>query len=466
MDAAAPPSPIAALVRRLLARGEAFAHRLDLREENRDFMGELDAAVALSPRLSASILLFAVVAALAALLLWAGFATVERVASGQGKVIPSSQVQLVQSLEGGIVGDILVREGQAVRKGDVLLIIDDVQALAKYKEDRAKYLALQAARARWEAEAEGRNRAVFPDEVAAEAPQAVAAERELLRAHADNLASGIAVFASQIEQKQQEVRELEARIAQLDQGRKLAAEEARILEPLVEKGVSSRMELLQMKQKQNEIEGSLAGSRQAVVRARAAVEEARRRMNERTADFHATAQGKLTDVKNELAALSESIKSTQDRVRRTELRSPVDGTVKQVTITTIGGVIKPGQDVIAIVPREDSLLVEARIKPNDIAFLHPRQHAKVRVTAYDYAVYGSLDATLEHISADAIADEKGESFFKVNLRTEGALSKAGEALPIIPGMTAEVDIIVGKRTVLEYLLKPIFRAQEKAMRER
>ncbi|RAU20103.1 HlyD family type I secretion periplasmic adaptor subunit [Paramagnetospirillum kuznetsovii] len=461
-----PFSKFTQVFERFRSQAEDMAHRSHVRRGNRDFMSELNAAVTLAPRLSASILLFAVLGSVFALLLWAGLAHVERVASGQGRVIPSSQVQMVQSLEGGIVAEILTQEGQSVHKGQVLLVIDDTQALSKYKEDRAKYLSLLAASARLEAEVEGRNQANFPSELIVEAPQLVTSERELLRAHVDSVTSSVAILNSQIDQKQQEVRELEARISQLEQSRRLAAEEAHILEPLVEKGVSSRMELIQLKRQINDIEGTLAGSRQGIVRARSAVEEARQRLDERRTDLRSESQGQLSDVRNNLAALSEALKSTHDRLRRTEMRSPVEGTVKQVYVTTVGGVIKPGQDVIAIVPREDSLLVEAKIKPNDIAFIHPGQPAKVRVTAYDYAVYGALEAKLEHISADSIIDEKGESYFKVNLRTEGALTRAGEPLPIIPGMTAEVDVVVGKRTVLEYLLKPIFRAQEKAMRER
>ncbi|MEO5375870.1 MAG: HlyD family type I secretion periplasmic adaptor subunit [Alphaproteobacteria bacterium] len=464
-----PPAPphrpfnaIGALYQRLGRRG----HGDSVREENREFMSELNAAVSLSQNASSIVLVLAIGAALLALLVWAGFATLERVASGQGRVIPSSQVQIMQSLEGGIVGEILAREGQMVHKGDPLLIIDDTQALSKYKEDRARYLGLLAMRTRLEAEVVGRTEVTFPEEVVAEAPKLVATERDLLRAHVDSLASSIAVFTSQFQQRQQEVRELEARISQLERSRKLSAEEARIMEPLVEKGLASRLKLIQIKRQANEVDGTLASSRQAIIRARLAVEESQRKIGERQGEVRSSAQGKLSEVGNELAALSEALKSTRDRLRRTAMNAPVDGTIKQLYVNTVGGVIKPGQDVIAIVPREDSLLIEARLKPNDIAFIHPSQHAKVRISAYDYAVYGSLNATLEHISADSIIDEKGESYFKVNLRTEGALTKAGEILPIIPGMTAEVDIIVGRRTVLDYLLKPIFRAQEKAMRER
>jgi adhesin transport system membrane fusion protein len=231
--------------------------------------------------------------------------------------------------------------------------------------------------------------------------------------------------------------------------------------------VVSKVELLQLEREVNDLAGELESTRLAVPRIEAALQEAERRIDERRLNFRAEAQRELTAVQAEATALAEAITAAADQVKRTAVRSPVRGTIKRLLVTTVGGVVQPGEDLVEIVPLEDSLLVEAQVRPADIAFLHPGQPAKVKVTAYDFSIYGGLDGVVEEISADTITDDRGESFYRIRVRTaENALEHNGRTLPIIPGMTTQVDILTGEKTVMDYLLKPILKAKERALRER
>jgi adhesin transport system membrane fusion protein len=264
-----------------------------------------------------------------------------------------------------------------------------------------------------------------------------------------------------------EIREIEARISSLERGRTLAQSEQTMIEPLVRSGAASRLDLLRVQQRLNELQGQLSASELALTRARIALTEVGARIAERRATFRSEASSEFNQRRAQLAALVEKLQADRDRVTRTEVRSPVRGTIKDLKVTTVGGVIRPGQDILEIVPLEDSLLVEAQLRPADIAFVRPGQPAVVKVTAYDFSVYGGLQAELVQISADTIQDERGERWFRVRLRTGRAyLGSDDKPLPIIPGMTASVEILTGSKTVLDYLMRPILRARERALRER
>lgn len=435
-------------------------------QDELEYMRDLRAAAMVRPSLSANLLLLSIFVFVGFAVFWADHASLDQVTSGQGRVIPSGQIQTIQNLEGGIIDQILVSEGQVIKKDQVLFVIDDTQAQSSYLENRKKYLGFLAASARLLAETKG-EKPVFPEEVKKEAPEMVSNELALLRARSENLASGVSVLRSQESQKRQESIEAESKIAQFERGLALAQDEKRILEPLVASGVSSKLEFIQLQGRINELQGSLTALRAAIPRTKSAITEASERIQEREATFRQEAQAQYNDVQVSMAALLATMQGTKDRLRRTEVRSPVDGIIKQLFITTIGGIIKPGMDIAAVVPIADNLLVEAKVRPSDIAFLHPGQKAKVKITAYDYAIYGALDAEVTQISADSIADEKNESFFKVRVRTfENVLRKGGKEMPIIPGMVAEVDVINDRRTVLQYLLQPILHARDTALRER
>ncbi len=434
--------------------------------DDTDFMSDLRAAIVRGPRFSTSLLLFGILGFVAAAVYWTSQATIPMVASGEGQVIPSSQIQVVQHLEGGIVSEILVSEGQFVKRGDTLLRVNDVQFESKFSEDYAQYLGLLSARDRLEAEVSGK-RPVYSKEVLEKGPEIAVAENALYKARRNELGQSVAVLQRQVEQREQELIEIRARITQLGRSLQLAEEELAITAPMVAQGVTSRIELIRVERSVNDLRGTLDATEKSMPRARAALREAEGRIHEKRATYRTQALALLNETKIKLNALGEVLTSMRDRVQRTDVRSPVDGTIKQLHVNTVGGVIRPGMDLVEIVPAEDNLLVEARIRPSDIAFIHPEQEARVKITAYDYAVYGSLKAELVRISADTIVDEDGESYFEIQVRTDqNYLGDEENPLPIIPGMVAQVDILTGDRTVLQYLLKPILRARQKAFRER
>ena len=442
----------------------------DIDRSDLDYMADTT-AVDLDPAHPAGhMILLAVTVLLVVGLVWAALAQVDEVTHAEGQIIPSSQVQIVQNLEGGIVQEILVREGDVVAKDQILLRIDDTRFASSYQEGRLKYLALLAQVSRLSAETEGKP-LTLPQEIEQEAPQLAEDARRLYLTRQQELASGVQILEQQRDQRQQEVFEMQSRLGQLERSYALLRDELDRTAPLAAEGVISEVELLRLKRQVNEVRGDLDGIRLRLPAARAALDEARSKIEDVRIKFRTEAQGLLNDAKAELAATAENNTAALDRVTRTSVRSPVRGTVKRLKVTTVGGVVQPGMDLVEVVPLEDSLLVEAKVEPQDIAFLHPGQRAMVKLTAYDSTIYGALEATLEHISADSITqeDDKGgqRSFFLIRVRTvDRGYVKDGEHLPIIPGMTATVDVLTGRKSVLHYLLRPINRARERALRER
>jgi membrane fusion protein, adhesin transport system len=436
------------------------------RREDAAYVLGRDGAELLRPRALAHLLLVVIATFFVLFFAWASWATLDEVTRGEGRVIPSSQVQVVQNLEGGIVSAILVREGEIVERGQVLLRIDNVRAGSDLRENRKRHLALLGALARLRAEV-GETGIDFAPQVLADAGEVARNERALFDARQQALDSELAILHSQAEQRQQELAELQRRLTQLDGSHALALEELKITAPLAERRIVPQIDLLRLKREVNDLEGELETTRLGIERIKSASDEADRRIEEKSLSFRAEAQRELTVVRAEADALEERIAADADLVQRTEVRSPVRGTIKQLFVNTVGGVIQPGEDLVEIVPLEDTLLVEAKVRPADIAFLRPGQPATVKVTAYDFSIYGGLDAVVEDISADTITDEEGERFYRIRVRTtEGTLDRDGAPLPIIPGMTTEVDILTGEKTVMDYLLKPILRAQQTALRER
>jgi adhesin transport system membrane fusion protein len=442
----------------------------DLDRDDLDYMADTT-AVDLDPAHPAGhMILLAVTVLLVVALVWAALAKVDEVTHADGQVIPSSQVQIVQNLEGGIVQEILVREGDIVDKDQILLRIDDTRFASSYQEGRVKYLSLLAQVARLTAETEGKPLEV-PPEVEKEAPALAEDARRLYRTRQQELASSVQILEQQRDQRQQELFEMQSRLGQLERSYALLNEELTRTAPLAAEGVISEVELLRLKRQVNEVRGDLDGIRLRLPAARAALSESVGKIEDVRIKFRTEAQGQLNDAKAELSATVQNNTAALDRVTRTSVRSPVRGTIKRLKVTTVGGVVQPGMDLVEVVPLEDSLLVEAKVKPQDIAFLHPGQRAMVKLTAYDSTIYGALEATLEHISADSITqeDDKGgeRSFFLIRVRTlDRGYVKDGESLPIIPGMTATVDVLTGRKSVLHYLLRPINRARERALRER
>jgi len=420
----------------------------------------------LRPKRLTHLFLFVIIAFFVIFFAWASWATLEEVTRGEGRVIPSRQTQVVQNLEGGIVAEIMVREGEIVEAGQPLMRIDNIRAASDFRERRSRYLAVEAALARLEAEVQGAE-PDFSEELRVAAPQLVSAEQRLYDSRQQSLTNEIDILVRQKEQREQELAELRTREQQYAESLRLARQELSIVAPLAERRVVSQSEHLQLQRDVNDLSGQLEQTRQSILRVESAILEAVERIDSARSNFRSEAYREMANLGAELAGLTEVIAAGEDRVRRTEVRSPVRGTIKELKFNTIGGVIQPGDPIIEITPLDDTLLVEARIRPADIAFLRPDLPAMVKITAYDFSIFGGLEGRIEQISADTITDERGESFYRVRVRTdETSLGTAEKPLEIIPGMTAQIDVITGEKTVLDYLLKPILKARDEALRER
>jgi len=437
------------------------------RRDDIDYMGESAAAAMQGPPAYSHALLWGVLAFVVAFFVWAAFANIGETTVGDGKVIPSSQVQVVQNLEGGIVAEIKVKVGDIVRKNQVLILIDDTRYASSFQENKAKNDALSAKIARLTAEVSGRP-FELPARFRQDTPDLAERELTLYRSRQAEYAANTAVFTQQIDQRNQELREKRGRLTQINTSLEFLDKELSMSRPLVKQGAMSEVELLRLERQANDLKGELDSTRISIPRLESAVSEARQKLESYVAKFRADAQGDLNQVRAEQEGTAATSVALKDRVERAVVRSPVNGTVKSVKVTTIGGVVQPGSELMEIVPLEDNLLVEARVRPRDIAFLRPGQDALVKITAYDFSIYGGFPAKLEHISADSITDEKkGESYYLVQVRTTSNVPAARhEPLAIIPGMTATVHIQTGEKTFLHYLLKPIIKTREMAFRER
>jgi adhesin transport system membrane fusion protein len=439
-------------------------HREDI-----DLLPDVQAAIQAKTWRVGTIMLLFLAVFVGSFITWAYYAKLDEVTRGDGRVIPSRSVQVIQNLEGGIVAEILVSAGEVVEANQVLVRIDNTLAESDLLQKKAQYLSLLGQAARLEAEANGAEVPSFPEQVRKEAPDVARDQLNLFKSRQQTVTASTEIFRRQEEQRQQELRELESRVSLLDRSYGLVREELEITKPLLKEGAVSRVDVLQLERQANDLRASLEGARLAIPRAKSAIDEATRRIEEVEINARSESQLELTQVNTSLAALQESLVAEEDRVRRTEVRAPLRGIVNDVLVTTVGGVIRPGEDLIEIVPLEDTLVIEAKIKPHDVAFLRPGQRAKVKISAYDFSIYGGLDAVLERISADTLEsdDRNRDEYYLIRLRTDrNFLGTEDAPLPIIPGMTATVDILTGEKTVLNYLMKPILRARYTALTER
>lgn len=399
------------------------------------------------------------------LLVWAALAHVDEMTRGEGKVIPSRQLQVVQSLDGGVVAEILVREGQVVEPGQLLLRIDETRAVSGVNESQAQVFSLRARAARLRALAEGT--AFTPPEPRqgdAVEQRVVDEERRLYEARQSELNTLLLINRQQLQQRQEELREVQAKRGSAASGLDLAQQELNKTRPLLASGAVSEVDILRLQRDVARFRGEVDQATAQIARVQASIGEAQRKIQETEITFRNEARKELSDVVAKLNALNEGAVALADKVDKTSVRSPVRGTVQRLLANTVGGVVQPGKDIVEIVPLDDALLLEARVLPKDIAFIRPGQRAIVKFTAYDFSVYGGLEAEVVNISPDTVVDERGNAFYVVRVRTHKP--SFSEKLPIIPGMTAEVDILTGNKTVLAYLLKPILRAKSVALSER
>ncbi|MGC3891596.1 HlyD family type I secretion periplasmic adaptor subunit [Pseudomonas urmiensis] len=401
------------------------------------------------------------------LIVWACFAPIDEVTRGEGKAIPSSKVQKIQNLEGGIVAEIFAKEGEVVEVGQPLLRLDETRFASNKGETEADRVAMALRVERLSAEVEDVPLKI-DDKLRESSPNQAASEESLYQSRRQQLHDEIAGLEQQLVQRQQELREYNSKRAQYASGLQLLRQEIAMSEPLVAKGAISQVEILRLRRSEVENRGQMDATALAIPRAEAAVKEIQSKIEETRGKFRSDALTQLNEARTELSKATATSKALDDRVNRTLVTSPVRGVVKQLLVNTIGGVIQPGDDIVEIVPLNDSLVIEAKILPKDIAFLHPGQEATVKFTAYDYTIYGGLKAKLEQIGADTITDEdKKTTYYLIRLRTDRShLGTDEKPLLIIPGMVATVDIMTGKKTVMSYLLKPIIKAQSEALRER
>ncbi|WP_138421764.1 HlyD family type I secretion periplasmic adaptor subunit [Maritimibacter alexandrii] len=410
-----------------------------------------------------ALLLTVLVAGIAGFIWWAAVFEIEEVTRGAGRVVPSQQVQVIQSLEGGIVREILIEEGATVDRNTPLLRIDDTAAGAQRGELLEQEATLMAELIRVRTEADGGEALAFPEALAARAPEAVAAEQEVFASRRSQLSSELQVLQDQLTQRRAEIEEARAMIAKLEGQIAPLAEEVRLTRQYVETGAVTQIELLRLETRLAELEGDLAVSRARMPRLDAAIAEAEAQLETARRAYVLTARERLARVQGELSVLRETLRAAEDRVTRTTLRAPVRGVVNTLNVTTIGAVVGPGDPLVEIVPVDDHLLIEARISPQDVAFLRPGDPASVKITAFDYVIYGSLSGTVERIGADTLTDEDGNAFFQVAVRTDSTDLGGNQ---ISPGMVAQVDIQTGRKTVLDYLLNPFLRVRDEALRER
>jgi adhesin transport system membrane fusion protein len=436
------------------------------------FSNDVRAAIELRTPRTSRLLLFASAGLLVTFLIWANFAVLDEVKRGNGRVVPSQQTQVVQSLEGGIISELLVQEGSIVDKDQPLARIEDTTFASQFGEIRERRAAAAARVARLQAETLGQKTVVFPDELLKVAPRAVETERSVFDAHMRKIAQDTDVIAQQESEKQKEIEEARASETRFSETLVLLNRETELTRKLYQQKVVPEIEMLRSDRQATDMRGQLAVVQATMVKTQAAVQEAHSRMLNVTTNFRAQAEDDLAKSRGDLAVLDENIKSAQDRVRRTELRSPVHGVVNKLNVNTIGAVVAPGASLMEIVPLDDTLLVEGRIRPQDIAFIRPDHEAVVKLSAYDSSVYGSLHGKVERISADTITDEKGdknergETFYRVMVRTEkNHLGTTEHPLPIMPGMVATVEILTGHKTVLDYLLKPARTLRDEAFHE-
>jgi adhesin transport system membrane fusion protein len=455
---------------RLLDPLRRLSERFGRAGDDTEFMRESAAAAMEGPRRLSHYILWATVAFFVIGVIWASLAIVDEVTVAEGKVIPSSQVQIVQNLEGGIISEILVKVGQVVQKDQAIMRIDDTRFTASSLEGRAKDQALIAKISRLAAEANNTS-FVAPAQLQKDNPQLLAEEKSLFESRHRELQANLAVLNRQAEQRQQEFTEKQSREEQVQQSYNLVAQELAMTRPLVPQGAASEVDVLRLERQANDLKGELTATQLALPRLEAAYREVRQKIEEATAHFRADAMKDLNLARAEQTALSAANTALEDRVTRTLVRAPLAGIVKQIKVNTVGGVVQPGSDLLEIVPLDDTLLIEARVRPSDIAFLHPGQEAMVKLSAYDFSIYGGFPATLEHISADTIMPERPgerqESYYQIRVRTrQNHPSGRAEAVTILPGMVATVDIKTGQKTILHYLMKPIIKTKESAFRER
>ena len=436
-----------------------------LTAQDYEFMNSLGSAmIENSPKKIRMVIVFWAVS-LTLLVIWMAFASIDEISRGSGEVIPRGDNQLIQNLEGGIVEEILTYEGALVNKGDILLKIDNQKSISSYANNQVSSYSLEAKILRLRAEAQTKE-LVVEEKVRKKMPQIIAQEESLYKSNMLRLQTDKKILQQQLYQKEQEAKESVKRLELLQEDIRLIDEEIGIIEPLVKKGIKPQYDFLKLKREKNSIVKEYEGVKLSLPRLQSTIVEAKEKIINLEYEYQIKAKEALSEVLSKYKSTLNNDEALADQVDRTIVRAPMNGIVQKLFVHTVGGVIRPGADLVEIVPTEKSLLIEVKIKPSDIAFIYVGQKAKVKFSAYDFAIFGSLDGKVESISADSFKDEKEMTYFKVRIKTDKSyLERNSKELKIIPGMTVDVDIITGKKTVLDYILKPILKTKQYSFSE-
>ena len=400
------------------------------------------------------------------LLIWANFADLEEVAVATGEVVPQGKIKVIQHLEGGIIEEIYVTEGGVVHVGTPLVQLDLASGGTNIKELQVRLDAQKLIRARLEAEATG-SAIVFPEDVSARQPVQAAAELQNFEARKRQLESSLSVLSKQVRQKELEVEELQARQRSVTTNLKLARERFRMSQSLLSEGLTARMEHLQLEAEVEKLDGEMKSLAPAIPRARSVVSEAQERVREDEIKFRREAQEKLGETEQSIGRINELLSQATEQGIRAEIKSPIEGVVKNMRYNTIGGVVKAGEPIMEIVPTGGNLVIDAKLNPTDRGYVNVGQPATVKISTYDFARYGGLDGRVIAIAPDSSTDEKGIPFFRLVVQTDRTwLGERRGELPILPGMQATVDVHTGKKSVMDYLIKPVLKLRHEAFRER
>ncbi|TIS00772.1 MAG: HlyD family type I secretion periplasmic adaptor subunit [Mesorhizobium sp.] len=422
------------------------------------------------PPLFASASVYIIGALFVAFTAWASFAEVDEIARGDGKVIPASKTQIIQASEAGVVQEIAVKIGQTVRKNDLIIRLDNTGNPSSLGEEQAKARALQARIARLKFEQSGNLEGAFPcpSDIQKTAPEICDNEQKLLVARRDNFQVKLSVLKSRLDQREKELDEATANSDRLSKSLAVSDQETALVESMVKKGLMARTEQIRVEREQTDLRGQLNLAGETIKKSKAAITEAQLQVDELGLQLQQEALSDLTQALADLSVVDETIRGATDKVARTDIRSPVDGIVNTLDVNTLGAFVQPGAVVAGIVPTSETLLVEARVSPRDVAFIQPDQDALIKVTAYDFSIFGGIEGKVSNITADSLVDQKtGEPYYQVRVATEkSTLQRNGKTYSIIPGMICSVDIKTGRKTILNYLLKPINKARQEAMSER
>lgn len=430
------------------------------------YMSSLSQAALEKPTFKSQLIVWVIFLSLIWGIIWADNAKLDKIVRGKGTVVPSTHVQLVQNLEGGIVENIFVHSGDQVKRGQILVKLDNAQYASNFGKSKNEQVALEAKASRLTAEVK-KQPFKMPTKFKSDDIKAIyLREQNLYQNQTRQLNTSVAIIKQQIIQNKTELVDAYSQKKQLLNSYHLIQKQINMTQPLVRQGIASEVDLLKIKREQNDTLGKLNAVKNAIPKYKATIEESRQKVTKTIQKFRNDASEKLNEALTKIAQIKSAQTGIEDKNKRTNITSPVKGTISELLVATIGQVVKPGSDIVKIVPDDASLVLDTKVKPQNIGFIRPGLKAKIKFTAYDFSIYGGLIGTVENVSADTQVDKKGNSFYVVRIKTnKNHLGTNKKPLYLMAGMTAKVDIIVGHHTVLEYLMKPIIKTKDLAFRE-